>query len=54
MLDREALLRVIELEKPHFVVPEVEAIATDVLIEIENKNLDQSNLSLKTILKFKC
>ena len=35
MLDGTALRRVIETEKPHLVVPEVEAIATDVLAEIE-------------------
>ena len=35
MLDGEALRAVIELEKPHFVVPEVEAIATDVLADLE-------------------
>lgn len=35
MLDGEALRRVIELEKPDLVVPEVEAIATDALAEIE-------------------
>lgn len=35
MLDGEALRRVIQEEKPHLVVPEVEAIATDVLVELE-------------------
>lgn len=35
MLDGDALRAVIELEKPDFVVPEVEAIATDVLAELE-------------------
>jgi len=35
MLDGEALRSVIELEQPDLVVPEVEAIATDVLAEIE-------------------
>jgi phosphoribosylglycinamide formyltransferase 2 len=35
MLDGAALRRVIETEKPYLVVPEVEAIATDVLAEIE-------------------
>ena len=35
MLDGAALRRVIEKERPHLVVPEVEAIATDVLAEIE-------------------
>ena len=35
MLDSNELRRVIELEKPHLVVPEVEAIATDTLAAIE-------------------
>lgn len=35
MLDADALRQVIEAEKPHLVVPEVEAIATDVLAEVE-------------------
>jgi len=35
MLDGAALRRVVELEKPHFIIPEVEAIATDVLLELE-------------------
>ncbi|MGB0579603.1 MAG: formate-dependent phosphoribosylglycinamide formyltransferase [Limisphaerales bacterium] len=35
MLDGAKLREVIELEKPHFVVPEVEAIATDTLAELE-------------------
>ena len=35
MLDGAALRRVIELEKPHFIIPEVEAIATDTLVELE-------------------
>jgi phosphoribosylglycinamide formyltransferase 2 len=35
MLDADALRRVLREEKPHLVVPEVEAIATDVLVELE-------------------
>ena len=35
MLDGEELRRVIEMEKPHYIVPEVEAIATDTLVEME-------------------
>ena len=34
MLDGEALRRVIAEEKPDLVVPEIEAIATDVLVEL--------------------
>ena len=39
MLDGAALRAVIELEKPHLIVPEVEAIATDTLSEIEKEGL---------------
>lgn len=35
MLDGDALRRVVELEKPDLIVPEIEAIATDVLVELE-------------------
>lgn len=35
MLDGAALRKVIEQEKPHYIVPEIEAIATDTLIELE-------------------
>ena len=35
MLDRVALKQIIEFERPDFVVPEVEAIATDLLVELE-------------------
>jgi phosphoribosylglycinamide formyltransferase 2 len=35
MLDGAALRRVVELEKPHLIIPEVEAIATDTLLELE-------------------
>ena len=37
MLDGNALRAVIEQEKPHFIVPEIEAIATDTLVELENE-----------------
>jgi phosphoribosylglycinamide formyltransferase 2 len=39
MLDGPALRQVIELERPHLIVPEVEAIATDVLAEIEKEGI---------------
>jgi phosphoribosylglycinamide formyltransferase 2 len=39
MLDGAALRAVIELEHPHLIVPEVEAIATDTLAEIESEGL---------------
>ncbi|WP_343552636.1 formate-dependent phosphoribosylglycinamide formyltransferase [Pantoea sp.] len=35
MLDGDALAALIALEKPHFVVPEIEAIATEKLLELE-------------------
>ncbi len=35
MLDPQALRAVIELENPHYIVPEIEAIATDTLLELE-------------------
>lgn len=37
MLDGKALRSVIETEKPHYIIPEVEAIATDTLIELEKE-----------------
>lgn len=37
MLDGEALRRLVEVEQPNFIVPEIEAIATDTLIELENE-----------------
>ena len=39
MTDGPALRRVIESERPHLVVPEIEAIATDMLLEIEAAGL---------------
>ena len=40
MLDGTELRRVIELEKPHYVVPEIEAIATDTLVELESEGFN--------------
>jgi phosphoribosylglycinamide formyltransferase 2 len=37
MLDGKELRRVIEQEKPDYIVPEIEAIATDTLIELEQE-----------------
>jgi phosphoribosylglycinamide formyltransferase 2 len=37
MLDGAALRTIIEKEKPNFIIPEVEAIATDTLIELEQE-----------------
>ena len=37
MLDGQELRRVIELERPDHIIPEVEAIATPVLVELEKE-----------------
>ncbi|MBJ9293424.1 formate-dependent phosphoribosylglycinamide formyltransferase [Citrobacter werkmanii] len=37
MLDGEALRQVVEREKPHYIVPEIEAIATDMLVKLEQE-----------------
>jgi phosphoribosylglycinamide formyltransferase 2 len=39
MADGDALRAVIERERPHLVVPEIEAISTDMLVEIEREGL---------------
>lgn len=40
MLDGDALRQVVEREKPHYIVPEIEAIATSMLIELEQEGLN--------------
>src|SRR5512134_3068515 len=35
MNDKAAVAKLVEQERPHFVVPEIEAIATDALVELE-------------------
>ncbi len=40
MLDGELLRALIEAEKPHLIVPEVEAIATDTLAELESEGFN--------------
>ncbi|MES9875711.1 MAG: formate-dependent phosphoribosylglycinamide formyltransferase [Candidatus Sedimenticola sp. PURPLELP] len=40
MLDGAELRRVIELEKPDYIVPEIEAIATDTLVALENEGFN--------------
>lgn len=37
MLDGEALRVLVEKERPHYLVPEIEAIATDTLLELESE-----------------
>src|SRR5690606_2972843 len=39
MLDGEALRAVIEKERPHLIIPEVEAIATEMLNQVEQEGL---------------
>ena len=41
MADGAALRELIELERPHIIVPEIEAIATAMLVEIEREGLAQ-------------
>lgn len=44
MTDGAALRAIIEQERPHLVVPEIEAIATDLLQEIEGEGLVEVEL----------
>lgn len=39
MTDGAALRRLVEQEKPHLIVPEIEAIATEMLVQIESEGL---------------
>lgn len=40
MLDGEAIRQIIEQEKPGFIVPEIEAIATDTLVDLEQEGFN--------------
>ncbi|MCW8931954.1 MAG: formate-dependent phosphoribosylglycinamide formyltransferase [Gammaproteobacteria bacterium] len=40
MLDGDALRQVIETEKPHYIVPEIEAIATEMLLTLEEEGFN--------------
>lgn len=40
MLDAKALRAIIELEKPHLVIPEIEAIATQTLVDMEAEGVN--------------
>ncbi|RKZ91536.1 MAG: phosphoribosylglycinamide formyltransferase 2 [Gammaproteobacteria bacterium] len=40
MLDGNALRQVIETEQPHYIVPEIEAIATETLLDLENEGFN--------------
>lgn len=37
MLDGESLRQLVDREKPHYIVPEIEAIATDMLVKLEQE-----------------
>lgn len=50
MLDAEELRRVIELEKPDHIIPEVEAIATPVLVELEKEGYNVTPTARATFL----
>lgn len=39
MLDGDALMTLITREQPHYIVPEIEAIATDVLVKVEERGM---------------
>ncbi len=50
MLDDDALRKVIELEQPDYVVPEIEAIATDTLVAMEEEGLNVVPTAMATKL----
>lgn len=50
MLDGEALRSVIEQEKPDHIIPEVEAIATPVLVELEKEGFNVTPTAQATLL----
>lgn len=50
MLDGKALREVIELEKPDFIIPEVEAIATPTLVELEKEGYNVIPTANATLL----
>ena len=50
MLDRAQLFKIIHQVQPHFIVPEIEAIATDALIELEQQGFRVIPTALATHL----
>ncbi len=46
MTNSEALVNLVKSEKPHYIVPEIEAINTDVLAKIENNLAFSDNHAL--------
>lgn len=50
MLDGAALRALVEQEKPHFIIPEIEAIATETLLELEKEGFNVVPTALATRL----
>ena len=50
MLDGEALKAVIKAENPDYIIPEIEAIATDKLVELENEGFNVIPTAKATLL----
>ena len=50
MLDGEALKSVIKAENPDYIIPEIEAIATDKLVELENEGFNVIPTAKATLL----
>lgn len=50
MLDGDALRKIVEKEQPDFIVPEVEAIATDTLVELEKDGFNVVPTAMATKL----
>ena len=50
MLDGEALKAVIKEEQPDYIIPEIEAIATDKLVELENEGFNVTPTAKATLL----
>ena len=46
MLDGKRLREIIEAEKPDYIIPEIEAIATDTLLELEAEGYTKCGLRL--------
>lgn len=50
MLDGEALSQLVQQEKPHFIIPEIEAIATETLQKLEQEGFNVVPTALATRL----
>ena len=49
MTDKEQLRQIIQKEKPHYIVPEIEAINTDFLSEVDSEGYSKVIPSLKAV-----